>query len=169
MGRRHRSPKKTHVPEHIKFLTKSQIALQLIDQSIADGITVKAWTFDENYGRDGHFLDELDQRKEAFVGEVPPPFHVWMSKPRVQQKPARNTVGRQKNCPRLSKRDRVGKEVRNLATYSPAFRDQKPQRYRVRDSHKGPEVWDIQWHTCYRKTHDGKLVRNSPEIKPVFP
>ena len=51
---------KKHVPSaisgHIEFLTKSQIALQLIDQSIADGITAQAWTFDENYGRDGQFL-----------------------------------------------------------------------------------------------------------------
>lgn len=158
MGRRLPTPKKTHVPEHIEFLTKSQIALQLIDQSFDDGITVKAWTFDENYGRDGHFLDGLDKRKLAFVGEVPPQFHAWISKPKVQRKPARNTVGRQKNHPRLCKRDRVGKEIRNLRAHSPAFRDQAPKRYRVRDSHKGPEVWDIQWHTCYRKTHDGKLL-----------
>lgn len=158
MGRKLGAPKKTHVPEHIEFLTKSQIALQLVDQAVQDGIMVKAWTFDENYGRDGHFLDGLDQRKIAYVGEVPPQFHVWLDKPKILQKPARNTIGRQKLFPRLSKRDRVGKEARNLATYSPAFREQKPQRYRVRDSHKGPEVWDVQWHTCYRKTHDGKLV-----------
>lgn len=132
--------------------------MRLIDQAKEDGISVKAWTFDENYGRDGHFLDGLDHRKLAFIGEVPPAFHVWMSKPLVQQKPARNTVGRQKTYPRLSKRDRVGKEVRNLRKYSPCFRDQAPQRYRVRDSHKGPELWDIQWHTCYRKTHDGNLL-----------
>lgn len=160
MGQRSGAPKKTHVPEHIEFLTKSQIALQLIDQSIEDAITVKAWTFDENYGRDGHFLDGLDERKIAFVGEVPPQFHVWTNKPRTLRKPAKNTVGRQKNYPRLSKRDRVGKEVRNLVTYSPAFREQTAQRYRVRDSQKGPEIWEVQWHTCYRKTHNGKLFSN---------
>jgi SRSO17 transposase len=161
MGRRRITPKKTHVPGHIEFLTKSQIALQLIDQATEDGITVKAWTFDENYGRDGHFLDGLDHRKLAFVGEVPPTFHVWMNKPHVQQKPAQNTVGRQKIYPRLSKRDRVGKKVLNLRTYSPGFRDQTPQRYRVRDSHKGPEVWDVQWHSCYRKAHDGNLISHA--------
>ena len=119
---------------------------------------VKAWTFDENYGRDGHFLDGLDRRKTAFVGEVPPDFHVWMRRPKVLQKPARNTAGRQKNYPRLPPAERVGKHVCNVATYSPAFRDQAPQRYRVRDSHKGPEIWDIRWHRCYRKTHRKELV-----------
>ena len=146
------------MPDDVEFQTKSQIALDLIDQSARDGIVVRGWTFDENYGRDGHFLDGLDERKLAFVGEVPPKFHVWTCKPRVQKKPAKNTVGRQMNYPRLGTRDRVGKEVRNLGTYSPAFRNQTPQRYRVRDSHKGPEIWDIQWHTCYRKTHGGGLV-----------
>lgn len=81
-----------------------------------------------------------------------------MDKPKVLQKPARNTIGRQKRYPRLSQRDRVGKEVQTLAKYSPGFRDQKPQRYRVRDSHKGPEIWEVQWHTCYRKTHHDGLV-----------
>ncbi len=132
--------------------------MDLIDQSARDGIVVKGWTFDENYGRDGHFLAGLDERRLAFVGEVPPKFHVWTRKPKVQQKPARNTVGRQMNYPRLGTRDRVGKKVRNLGTYSPCFRNQTPQRYRVRDSQKGPEIWDVQWHTCYRKTHDGELV-----------
>ena len=137
-------PKTTHVPEHIEFLTKSQTALELIDQSIDDNIFVKAWTFDENDGRDGRFYDGLDHRQFAFVGEVPQRFHVWMSKPAVQQKSARNTVGRQKTYFRLLRRDRAGKAVRNLRAYSPTFRDKIPQRYRVRDSHKGTEVWGIQ-------------------------
>lgn len=119
---------------------------------------MKAWTFDENYGRDGHFLDAMDRRKLAFVGEVPPQFHVWMNKPVVLRKPTRNTVGRQKSYPRLRRRDRIGKEVQNLASYSPGFLDQTSQRYRVRDSHAGPEIWEIKWHVCHRKTHDGRLA-----------
>lgn len=146
------------MPDDVTFLTKPQIALQLIDESVADGIQVKGWTFDEGYGRDGHFLDGLDDRRLAFVGEVPPAFHVWMSKPKVLQKPARNTIGRQKRYPRLRRRERVGNEAQNLAKYSPGFREQKPQLYRVRDSHKGPEIWEVRWHVCYRKTHQAGLV-----------
>lgn len=81
-----------------------------------------------------------------------------MTKPRILQRPARNTVGRQKKYPRLPARDRVGKEVQNLVKYSPNFREQKPQRYRVRDSHNGAEIWDVRWHVVYRKTHNGRLV-----------
>lgn len=89
---------------------------------------------------------------------MPPTFHVWLEKPHVLQKPTRNTVGRQKRYPRLRSRDRVGKQVQNLAKYSPCLREQAPQRYRVRTSHKSPEVWEIRWHVCYRKVHDDRQV-----------
>lgn len=142
------------------FKTKPQIALDMIDRAIANGIRVLAWAFDEFYARDGKFLDGLDQRNEAFVGEVPPNAHVWLSKPKVLKKPPKNRTGRPKKYPRLRRREEKPSEVRNLRRYSPEFYDQKPQRYRIKDTNKGPEVWEIRWHTCWRKTHDGRLVSN---------
>jgi len=162
MGRRCGTPKKTHAPDEIQFLTKPQIALVLIDEAIADGITVKAWTFDELYGRDGKFLDGLDERKQAFVGEVPPDFSMWTRKPKVLRRRPRNTPrkgkGSRRNYPRLAARNAKACQVRNLAKYSPGLATQTPQQYRVRDSHKGPEIWEVRWHVCYRKTHDGRMV-----------
>jgi len=58
----------------------------------------------------------------------------------------------------LAARDAKACQVQNLAKYSPGLAAQTPQRYRVRDSHKGPEVWEVRWHTCYRKTHNDRLV-----------
>lgn len=152
------APKKNHIPDDIEFLTKPQIALVLVDQSLADGIAVKAWTFDELYGRDGKFLDGLDERNQAFIGEVPPDFTMWTRKPKVLRKPPRNRNGRPRNYPRLAARDAKPCEVRNLCKYSPGLSSQTPQRYRVCDSHKGPEVWEVRWHVGYRKTHIGRLV-----------
>lgn len=162
MGRKSRAPKKTHVPDDIEFLTKPQIALVLIDQAMADGMSVRAWTFDELYGRDGKFLDGLDERQQAFVGEVPPDFRAWTRKPKVlrnaPQNSSRKGKGRRKKYPRLAARDAKACKVENLAKYSSGLVAQKPQRYRVRDSHKGPEVWEVRWHVVYRKTHDGRMV-----------
>jgi len=110
---------------------------------MADGITVKAWTFDELYGRDGKFLDGLDERKQAFVGEVPPNFYAWTRKPSVLRKPRKKTKGRQKKYPRLAARDAKACQVQNLAKYSPGLASQTPQRYRTRDSQKGPEIWGV--------------------------
>lgn len=117
-----------------------------------------AWNADELYGRDGNFLDGLDQRGEAYVVEIPPNAHVWMSKPKVLKKPPRNAVGRPKKYPRLRKREQQPGEVQNLARYSPAFRNQTAQRYRIKETHRGSEVWEIRWEVCWRKTHTAAMV-----------
>lgn len=132
--------------------------MDLIDRAKANGIEVLAWTADELYGRDGAFLDGLDERGEAFVVEIPPNSHVWLTKPMVLKKPPQNRAGRPRKYPRLRKRDQKASEVQNLATYSPALREQIPQRYRIKDTHRGSEVWEIRWQTCWRKTHTDKLV-----------
>lgn len=132
----------------------------MIDRSKANGIKVLAWTADELYGRDGAFLDGLDERGEAYVVEIPPNAHVWLTKPKVLKKPPQNGKGRPKKYPRLRKRDKKPSEVQNLAKYSPAFRKQTPQCYRIKDTHRGSEVWEIRWETCWRKTHTDRLVSN---------
>ena len=119
-----------------------------------------AWTADELYGRDGAFLDGLDARKEAFVVEVPPNAHVWLTKPKVLKKTPQNAAGRPKKYPRLPQRDRQPGVVQNLAKYSPVFHQQTAQRYRIKQTDHGSEVWEIRWATCWRKTHTGELVSN---------
>ncbi len=119
-----------------------------------------AWTADELYGHDGAFLDGLDERGEAFAVEIPPHAHVWLKKPKVLKNPPQNSSCRPKVYPRLRKCERQPSEVRNLARYSPAFRKQTPQRYRIKDTHRGSEVWEIRWSVCWRKTHTDRLVSN---------
>ena len=158
MGRRSRPTKKSYVPQEAVFQTKPEIALDLIDRAKANGIKVTAWTADELYGRDGTFLDGLDERREAFVVEVPPNARVWLDKPNVLKNPPRNRTGRPRTSPRLPQRKRTGKEVRNLVRYSAAFNQQTPQRYRIKETSRGSDVWEIRWDTCWRKTHTSALV-----------
>lgn len=159
-GPRIQSAEKNYIPDDIVFQTKPQIALALIDRAKANGIEVMAWTADELYGRDGKFLDGLDNRGEAFVVEIPPNAHVWLAKPKVLKKPPSNSIGRPRKYPRLRRCERKPSEVQNLAAYSPAFREQTPQRYRIKDTHRGSEVWEVRWHTCWRKASTNKLVSN---------
>jgi len=67
----------------VQFHTKPQIALKLIDRALGNGVHVAAWTFDELYGRDGKFLDGLEQRQQTFIGEVPMDFHGWVQEPKI--------------------------------------------------------------------------------------
>jgi SRSO17 transposase len=140
----------------VEFCTKPQIALQCIDRALSNGIRVSAWTCDELYGRDGKFLDGLQQRRQVFVAEVPADFHGWVQKPRILRFGPKNGKkrGRTKKYPRLA-RARPSCEVRNLLKYSPVFRNQSWQRYRIKDTNKGPQVWKVKWAVFWRKEEDG--------------
>jgi SRSO17 transposase len=136
------------------FRTKPQIALALVDRALGHGVRVQAWTFDELYGRDSAFLDGLEQRGQVFVGEVPKNFHGWVIKPQVLRAGPSPRRGRQKKVPRLARR-RPSSEVQNLLRYSPTFRKQKWQRYRIKDTQRGPEVWAVKWAVFWRKGGNG--------------
>ena len=154
MGRRSGTAKKNYVPDDVVFRTKPQMALTVIDRSLANGIRVKAWGFDEEYGRDGAFLDGLEHRGQVFVGEVPKNFHGWVLKPKVLHNGPSPRRGRKKKYPRLARR-RASSEVQDLVTYSPEFREQKWQRYRIKDTDRGPEVWEVKWSVFWRKGGNG--------------
>jgi SRSO17 transposase len=135
------------------FRTKPQIALAMVDRALGHGVRVQAWTFDEGYGRDTAFLDGLEQRRQVFVGEVPTSFHGWVIRPRVLRG-GPSQRGRKKKYPRLA-RGRPSSAVQNLLRYSPAFRKKRWQRYRIKDTERGPEVWEVKWAVFWRKGVDG--------------
>jgi SRSO17 transposase len=55
------------IPDDVVFRTKPEIALALVERALANGVRVKAWTFDEFYGRDTAFLNGLEGRGAAGV------------------------------------------------------------------------------------------------------
>lgn len=142
------------IPEEVVFRTKPEIALEQIARSIANGIRVRAWTFDELYGRGRPFLDGLNALGQNFVGEIPSDFTGWLREPRVLRHPSpqeRHKEGRKRRYPRLSRKTLPACEVRNLTPYSPVFRPQKWQRLRIKDGEKGPVVWEVKHARFYRK------------------
>lgn len=130
----------------------------MIDRALDHGVRVWAWTFDELYGRDSAFLDGLEERGQIFVGEVPTNFHGWVKQPRVLHdgpSPRRGVRGRKKKYPRLAAGSRRSSEVQNLLRHSPQFRNKTWQRYRIKDTERGPEVWEVKWSVFWRKDNDG--------------
>ncbi len=123
----------------------------LIDRTLENGVQVAAWTFDELYGRDSKFLDGLVNREQAYVAEIPSDTRLWTIKPNVIRKASTKT--RSKKTPRVA-RQRPACEVRNLVKYSSKFQEQSWQRYRIKDTEHGPEVWEIKWLRVWRKTED---------------
>jgi SRSO17 transposase len=160
LGGGSRAPKKNYIPDEVVFRTKLQIALELVDRALANGVRVQAWTFDELYGRNLAFLDSLEQRGQIFVAEVPTNFHGWVKKPRVLRNGPSSRRDRQERRGRNKKYPRLGagqpsSAVQNLLRYSPVFRRQRWQRYRIKDTTRGSEVWEVKWAKFWRKGNDG--------------
>lgn len=145
--------KENYIPDDVVFQTKQQIAISLIDRALKSGVRVAWWTFDEFYGRDSKFLDALDHRTQRFVGEIPSNTRVWTRKPDVITEESR--TGR--DCPKQTRRVADHErpcEVRNLLKHSLKFYLQSWQKYRIKDIHKGPEVWKIKHLTVWRQTSE---------------
>jgi SRSO17 transposase len=85
------------------------------------------------------------------VAEVPTNFHGWMKKPRVLRCGKLSSGrGRKKKYPRLAA-GQPPSAVQNLLRYSPVFQGQRWQRYRIKDTTRGPEVWEVKWTVFWRK------------------
>jgi SRSO17 transposase len=95
---------KVPIPEAVGFQTKPQIAAGLVRQTVALDVVPLDWvTADEEYGRNGEFLDELEGLELRYVVEVPVHTTVWTQEPsacvpphsgrgRVPRRPSREAV-----------------------------------------------------------------------------
>lgn len=147
-----------HIPDDVTFRTKPQIALDQIRRCLRNGIRVAAWTFDELYGRDGNFLSGLDPLGQTYVAEVPSDFTGWVRSPRVLLRPTAwelKQPGKHRRFPRLAVTAAPPSEVRHLVAKSSVFRKQTWQRFHIKDSQKGPIVWEVKHADFYRKHGDG--------------
>jgi len=147
-----------YIPGDVTFRTKPEIALDQIRRCLGNGIRVAAWTFDEFYGRDGGFLNGLDALGQTYVAEVPSNFTGWVRSPRVLLRPTAwelKQPGKRRGFPRLAVTAAPPSEVRHLVAKSSVFRNQKWQSFHIKDSQKGPIVWEVKHADFHRKHADG--------------
>ena len=65
VDRKRRSP--AHIPEHLPFRTKPELALELVDQARAWQVPFKAVVADAGYGSNPSFLAGLEKRQVSYV------------------------------------------------------------------------------------------------------
>jgi SRSO17 transposase len=159
---------RAHIPEGLAFRTKPQIAAALIRGVAVLGQVELDWVVaDEEYGRAGHFLDELELQEQRYVVEVPVTTAVWTAGP-ADCIPAYSGRGR---VPTAPARDAV-RTVAALAAELPASAWQALQ---VREGALGPLVFEFAavrvWAMRHRKPGPPAwlLIRRSlgekPEVK----
>jgi SRSO17 transposase len=138
------------IPDEVVYRAKSEIALGLYDRARAHGVQFAWLTFDEWYGSKPQFLRALDEREQAFVGEIPKNFRGWIDPPRItRRRYRRGARGRARQTPRLVAGSLRAQTVEQLAHAHAALREQPWQTWRVKDGDKGPIVWQVKHTLIY--------------------
>jgi SRSO17 transposase len=160
-----RRRQKVHIPESVGFQTKPQIAAALIRQTVALGIVDLDWiTADEEYGKNGEFLDELEQLELRYVVEVPVNTTVWTADPASCVPP----YSGRGQPPRRPTRE----AVRSVAAVAAGLPAGSWSRLRVREGSKGPLAFEFAavrvWAVRHRRPGPPiwLLIRRSLEAEP---
>ena len=144
------------IPDDMVYRPKWKIALELYDRAVGNGLHFDWLTFDEGYGGKPEFLRELSARRQKFVGEVPRNFMGWIKAPRVVTRPYRkHGRGRGRKIASPGQRQPAGAPGRRDARPDRRSRDQPWVRWRVKDGHKGPMVWEVKHLRFYPVDADG--------------
>jgi len=132
------------IPDAVVHRPKWRIALELLDRARANGVVLPWLTFDEGYGRATEFLHALDDRGQQYVAEVPTTFTGWTARPPVLHRAhhPEDRLGRPRTFPRLAASARPASEVRDLLRCSSALNRRPWERFHVKDTTKGPAVWE---------------------------
>ena len=127
---------KVQIPERVVFQTKPQIAAGLIRMTILLGVVTLDWiTADELYGRNGEFLDELEELGHRYVVEVPINTTVWTEDPASCVPP----YGGRGRVPTLPSRESVASVVMVASELS----GEAWQTLQIRDGAKGPLAFEF--------------------------
>jgi len=116
--------KEAAIPDEVVYRPKYAIALEQVRSALANGVVFAWLTFDEWYTSCPDFLAELETLQQRYLGEVRRDFHGWLCDPRSETRA-------------------VYRDVETLCRYSQAMMCQPWQRVHVKDTERGPTVWEV--------------------------
>jgi len=114
------------IPDEVVHRPKWRIAVDQVKEAIGNGVRLAWVTFDEDYGKVPAFWFELDRLGLRAAGEVPANFYCWPTWPHYRSKQAAHAA----------------KRVDNVCRYSPVYREQAWTRVHIKDTTRGPMVWE---------------------------
>jgi SRSO17 transposase len=129
------------IPDAVAYRPKWQIALELYDRAVANGVRFAWLTFDADYGGKPDFLRGLRARGQRYVAEVRGTFGGWLRLPEL------TAAGRWRGEP--------ARAVEELLGGDPGLAGQPWVAYRVKEGSKGPVVWEVKHARLFPKRPDG--------------
>jgi SRSO17 transposase len=130
--------KQAEIPDDLTYRPKWRIALELLDRALGNDIAFGWLTFDEWYSSSGEFLAGLEARHQRYVAEVRKNFHGWLYDPREHPRARFSTV-------------------EDLCSFSIPMMRQPWQRVYVKETDKGPMVWEIK-HAPIWLSREGHII-----------
>jgi len=115
------------IPDDVVYRPKWRIAIDQIERAIGNGVRFAWQTFDEDYGSVPAFWFELDRLGQRGVGEVRSNFRVWPTRPRF----------------RSGQKAHAAKRVDHVCRHSPVFTRKKWHRIKIKDTTRGPAIWEV--------------------------
>jgi len=115
------------IPDEVTYRPRWRIAVDQVTEAIGNGVRFQWLTFDEEYGSIPRFWFELDGLGQRGIGEVRPNFRCWPTWPRYKS----------------LRGEHAAKRVDNVCRYSPVFRQKPWRRVRIKDTTRGPVIWEI--------------------------
>ena len=123
------------IPDDVVYRPKYEIALEQLDRARANGVRFAWLTADEWYGQKPAFVSGLETRGERFVLEIPKNFAMWLHDPHLSGAAA--------------------KPIERLLRYSKRLMTQPWQKYYLKDTDKGPMVWEVKSAACWLPRGNG--------------
>ena len=135
--------REAHIPEHVVYQCKWEIALDQLAEAIGNGVRLSWVTFDEEYGMVPAFWRGLDSLGQRAIGEVPSNFLCWPTYP---------------SC-RSLQGPHAAKRVDNACKGSPVFRDKDWYRMRIKRTTRGYCEWELRAARVYLVDTSGTKSR----------
>jgi len=115
------------IPDEVRHRTKWRIAIDQVEEAVGNGVRFSWLTFDEDYGSVPGFWFELDRLGQRGIGEARSNFMCWPTRPHYCSTRAAHAP----------------KRVDNVCRFSPVFRSQGWYRLKVKETTRGPAVWEL--------------------------
>ncbi len=132
------------IPAQVVHRPRWRIAIEQVESAIGNGVRFNWLTFDEEYGGVAPFWFELDRLGQRGIGEARANFLCW---PRLP------------HCNSLQSAH-APKQVNNVCRFSPLFTEQSFRRIKIKDTTRGPAVWEVK----SARVHLVHAMRKSHEL-----
>jgi SRSO17 transposase len=125
------------IPDSVLYRAKHQIALELLERAVGNGVRLGWVTADEWYSEKPAFLAGLERMNLRFVLEIPRNLMGWLHEP--------SEAGEDRS------------EAQMLCRYSRVMMRQPWTRYHIKETDKGPMVWEAKA-TAFWMLREGQVV-----------